>query len=216
MNLIDIAISITGALALFLALAKYFGKKFIDLSFQKEIESHKQVLNAKTESLKNELSIYSHEQTTRFNRLDEKRAEVLETIYETIYDIQRIIFDGLEFDSEHGDNFYNNLNYSNQLTSELSSNIRELSFYRGKKRIYFTPELDDLVSRACDELTIVREKTYTEGDISKLSRPEIELLQQEILLKWREVLRVYNENFEPLKSELTAEFRKFLGVKEVR
>jgi hypothetical protein len=213
MNWIDITFSITGTLAVFLALTKYFGKKFIDISFQKEIESHKQLLNVKTESLKNELAIYANEQTTRFNRLDEKRAEVLEQIYEKIYDIQRIIFDGLEFNSEHGDNSYNNLHHSNDLTKQLSSSIRDLSFYRGKKRIYFTSELDDLVSRACYELTIVRERTYTEGSINNLNEKEVNILEEEILLKWREVFRSYNENFEPLKAELTSEFRKFLGVK---
>ncbi|KZS41371.1 hypothetical protein AWE51_21960 [Aquimarina aggregata] len=53
----DILISISGASAIFIAFLKFFGKKFIDLSFQKEMENHKQTLISKTEYLKNELAV---------------------------------------------------------------------------------------------------------------------------------------------------------------
>lgn len=200
-------------MSVFLGLVKYFGKKFIDISFQKEIENHKQELVSKTETLKNELAIYSHEQTTRFSRLDEKRAAVLEEIFESIYRIQKLIYDGESFAAPNFTDYKGNLLRSDELTRELSEAIRELAFYRGVKKIYFSPELDKLLSDASVELTKVREVTYCLSDYDNLTEQELMELQAEVYKKWIEVHKIYYDNFAPLKDLITTEFRKSLGVK---
>ncbi len=212
MKWIEIFISISGASAIFFGFIKFFGKRFLELSFQKEIENHKQVLTSKTEYLKNELAIYTHQQNVRFTRLDEKRADVLEKIFEAIYEIQRVIYDGLDFYGKKEEDYYNNIKYSDQLTEKLSNLIRDLSFYRGVKKIYFTPKLDKIIKDGCSELTKVREITYSFRDFSNMSSSDLKALQEIIILKWEAVHRVYNQKFGPIKKEITLEFRTLLGV----
>ncbi len=212
MDWIEIIISISGASAIFFGFIKFFGKKFLELSFQKEIENHKQILTSKTEYLKNELAVYTHQQNVRFTRLDEKRADVLEKIFEAIYEIQRVIYDGLDFYCKK-ENCLENIRYSDQLTDKLSNLIRDLAFYRGVKKIYFTPKLDKILKDACDELTKVREVTYSFADFSTMNNADLEALQERIIIKWEAVHRIYNQKFGPIKNEITQEFRTLLGVR---
>jgi hypothetical protein len=60
---------------------KFLGQRFLDHKLGKDIEQYKTELGEKTEALKTQLSIYSHEQAVEFSRVDSQSAAAISEVY---------------------------------------------------------------------------------------------------------------------------------------
>lgn len=64
-----------------LAVLKFLGQRFVDHNLGKDLERYKTELGEKTETLKTQLSIYTHEQNVQITRIDAQSAEAISNVY---------------------------------------------------------------------------------------------------------------------------------------
>ena len=93
MDLITILTSIGLSSLSAWAVVNYLGKRIIEHRLSKDLESYKQQLDQKTIVLKNELEIYAHEHTVKFNRLNEARADAIKKVFDSMNKIGLLIIE---------------------------------------------------------------------------------------------------------------------------
>ena len=77
--------------AVSLVVAAFLGKKLINHQIAKSLIKFQKVLEARTEILKNHLSIFAHEQNVGISRIDSQRAEAIKEIYSALVQWEFIV-----------------------------------------------------------------------------------------------------------------------------
>lgn len=189
----------SASIAISYGLIKYLSEKIFEHYLVKQIETHKSIL----EKLNIKYQI-------QFSSLHVKRAEIIKSIYNLLYDYKIIVHDVMhnKLDDQNPlEHFKQKLNR----WSELAINLSEL-FHKNK--IFFSIKQVDLINKIHIEMNQINQETKSflannhdiNEDINSIFSKNIEFIE----LRNRSVLIL--EKVMVLEKELEEEFRKLLGV----
>lgn len=195
-----------------LAVLKFFGQRLVDHKLGKDIERFKSELSEKTESLKTQLSIYSHEQAVEISRVDAQSAGAISNVYARMREVMNpmsLVLSGSPIvdGSEH-----QSAAYYLDAAEATHAAVGRLSNVLADHAIYFEEptyaKVYQFAKAAGDASALYLQplrKAIAEGESAGevLGRAEA----------GREVLRsAFDAAIRPLHKELVALFRQSLGT----
>lgn len=186
----------------------YLAKSITDNLFSKKLTEHQTDLEKQNhrylERFKTSLQIEAKERELQFSKLHQKRAEVIENLYQLIVDASFFV-----------KSFLSPLTLPHEPNKEEKAKIAfeklwEMTNYYDRNRIYFEKELCDVLDKFINDIREPARK------FKSALRYE-DSLYKELLLKldeiWDQSWDKFTQEVEPAKAELENEFRRILGVK---
>ena len=189
------------------ALVKFLGQSLVKNYLDKSINNYKAILEKQNqesiERLRHDLSLVAMQKNITFNKLHEKRGEVIASIYALIADVKRhgIIYSSpVGYEGEDKDKQYEN----------FVEKYNSLVEFFEKNKVYFPKEtskkLDDLIASTRDSFNKVS-LAYKKIDMQHNSKEEKSPYAQ-----WNETWHYFKDEIEVARELLEGDFRQMLGV----
>jgi hypothetical protein len=159
--------------------------------------------DAATERLRNSLQMIALEHQVRFSKLHEKRAEVIEQVYQQLVEAEKgygrfVLVDGYATDPQKQREAY----------QKAQSSMYETSLFIEKHRIYLPAGVCESLKAFLD---IMWENVHSVGVYGSISRPTAQTLQEShaAFTKGHEAL---TKEIPSARAALESEFRRMLGA----
>jgi len=187
-------------------------KKLIDQQLFKELETHKNELNSKTEDLKTKLSIFAHEQNVVTSRVDNQIASAIHDVYKAINDVMypltkivtgSPIKNGMP--SDHIEFYRINSEACHSASSTLAQAVVGNAIYFDDETYKIISSLSNEASHANASFLYYISEGIAEGHTT-------DDILDVIGEKLPELQKTYNDTIVPLKRLLVEEFRLQLGI----
>lgn len=208
MRLIETLLSAFGGAGIALAVAAYFGRKFLDLQVARATAKYNAELEQKSAILKTELSIYAHEQNVGISRLDQQRSDAIRTIYGLITKWHEIL---LEITKPNEPNLppENQAKRYRDLSKALVKVAEELSMASWDNAIFFQQTTFDIIGKfgmeAMDLSCAFYDNTF--GKVDSMKDNNLNELLSLIAHERKLLANKTLESFEQTQSQLIHEFR---------
>ena len=193
-------------------LLQFLGEKIISHRLAKDLERYKIELTERTDVLKTQLSIFSHEQTVAISRVDSQRSEAIHKVYAAMREVinpATLLMSGTPFvnaDEAHDLRFYGaNAELAHAACGRLVNTLADLAIYFDndtyKEVMLFVESSMDAIARYLHDLR------QAEGEGAAVNQ----------LLHIAEGNRTaFRRSFElsvnPRAKQLTGMFRQQLGI----
>ena len=189
------------------ALVKFLGQSLVKNYLDKSINNYKAILEKQNqesiERLRHDLSLVAMQKNITFNKLHEKRGEVIASIYALIADVKRhgIIYSSpVGYEGEDKDKQYEN----------FVEKYNSLVEFFEKNKVYFPKEtskkLDDLIASTRDsfnKVSLAYKKIDMQHNVKGEKSPYTE---------WNEAWHYFKDEIEVARELLEGDFRQMLGV----
>lgn len=209
MSPIEIIIASIGGSAALVAVLGWLAKSLVSSLLEKDIQKYKIELEREKESelekMRCQLSQLTNEHKIRFERLHERRDEVIATLYSKIVEFYRNV-----------DNFVDLIFLLGEAAIEkeevaLFDAVDSLKVYAEKNRIYFSEELCarlDALYNTADEPTVLLRLAVENPDAAK---------DKSIVLEaWKAAREKIDGEVQEIRKEIESDFRSLLGVANER
>jgi hypothetical protein len=201
-----------GGVATLLILLAFFGRTLLSQLLRKELKRYESELNAKTDILKTQLSIYAHEQTVALSRIDTQRAEAIRQVFSSIAKWNKVISTikspDLYLIATTGID-----SYFNDLKKKLFESIEHLADTMLENAIFFSSETYDRIANVyrllllySHEIDINISEAFHSG---KITDDEIIDIIHESISKCS---TIHTTKIDPIRGQLVDEFRKLMGA----
>lgn len=194
--------------AVSLAIVAYLGRKWLSHQLDKGLLRYKHDLDVKTEILKNDLSLFAHEQNVGISRIDLQRADAIKDIYSAIVD-WGIVVNSLNFPPKSGYSLTEEyLSFYNQSTKRLSDTFQNLTKKIISNAIYLNSQtyenLQKVLKLLAQYSTIIH--VAIESTIDSTIENKVKNIEDQIA----QAKSVYDNEIDPIRGQLVDEFRKLL------
>ena len=193
---------------------QFFGDRLIGHRLSKDLERYKVELGERTDVLKTQLAIFSHEQNVATARVDSQRAEAIHKVYACmraiINPVTSIaagtpIVNGTVDQSVHF--YFESAEVAHEACGDLANTLSNLAIYFDnetyKEVASFADDSMDAIARYLQPLR----KLHAEGG----SQPQLLAVAESSRAPLRQSL---NQSMQPQAGRLTAVFRLLLGVEK--
>jgi deoxyribodipyrimidine photolyase len=197
----EIIFASIGGTAALVAILGFLAKSLVTNLLNKDIEKYKVTLvaekDAKLTELRHEFEKLSNEHRVRFERLHDRRDEIIADLYCKLVEFHRgvdrfvddaLLLEGAELEREK---------------KELWRVVDDFRDYAEKHRIYFSEQLceqlDKLYETADKPTSLLMQTAESEG-------------KENLVIAWQEAKNVLSGNVTEIRGVIEKEFRELLGV----
>jgi len=195
-------------------LVRILGDRLLSHRLSKDLERYKIELTEQTDVLKTRLAIFAHEQNVSLSRVDAQRADAIHTVYGCIQNViaplSKIIGGCPIVDG----NPERSVNYYRDQAESAHEECGVLTETLTRLAIYFDNDTYKLIG-ACS-MQVMRSNAEFLRDLRRLEAAGTSAIEQlKIVEANRDGLKtVYQESMQPMVSDLTAIFRRLLGIEK--
>lgn len=209
---IDMFLSLLTGSGVTFFIVTFLAKRLINQQLKKELENHKAQLSAKTEILKYNIAIFSHEQNVATSRVDSQKSQAIHSVYVAL----RTIVDPVSKISA-GCPLVNaaqllEINYYSENSELAHEKSRDFSKVLADNAIYFSNETYGEIaglSSSISNLNAIFLRVFRQGEAEGWKIPQ---LHQNVIEQQKLYSEKYDEIIQPEMSLLTNLFRQELGV----
>lgn len=202
-------IAALGGAAIGITIAAFIGKKWISNKFDKNLAMYKSELDAKTEILKNNLSIFAHEQNVGISKIDAQRAEAIKGVYSAILRWD-VVFNTIHWSKVYGDRTWQEqLEFYQQSSAKLDASLENIIYEMVNNALYVSSQTYDNIAKILKMLTIHTAKVR---QIINDALKDHEIVDKEghIMDELSKAKEIYDSKIDPVRGQLIKEFRFIL------
>ncbi|MBN2285240.1 MAG: hypothetical protein JXI43_02240 [Tissierellales bacterium] len=205
-------ISVISGSAFTFLIVGFFGRKFINHQLSKSLAKYQMELDARIEILKNNLSIFAHEQNVGISRIDSQRADAIKEIYSSLVNWEfkiKMINNPLMEKYEQNKHQDYMLDFYKKSLKGLSDDMNTMVYAIVNNAIYFKKDVFEKLEKLFLKVaiyssnvgSIINKNLGGEGngnienvlsEITQLKNdiePSINLLQNELIEEFRVLLK---------------------------
>ena len=194
-----------------LLVVAFLGKRWLNHQLSKGLIKYQKELEARTEILKNNLSIFAHEQTVGISRIDAQRAEAIKEIYAALVKWEFVVIminnplrNGFN-PKDHQDRL---LNFYHKSFQDLNKSMNKLTFAIVNNKIYLSKRIFECLDGVLKNVAVYSAQvdSIINHNLYGERTDKLEYIQAE-LLKLKEAT---GAAIHPIQSQLVDEFRVLL------
>jgi len=213
MTITELVTTVFGSTAAALTVTGILAKLLIEKQFKRSFENFRSKLEAKSASLKTELSIYAHEQNVGLSRIDDQRSKAIQAIYNLITQWQDAFLtitssdDNFDITPEHEySKFYDLAEKIAKLSEKLSISIRNHAIYFDEKTFnkiskygstlteiglnFYSQTFEDLdIASTPDYSEVAKLVREAKNNLLKSAKGDVEILRDTLLYQFRLLMK---------------------------